>query len=475
MIYYDITDILEYGRSNATLSGIQRVSVAVINHVVNTYEPESIQLIGYHPDKGDVVTFPSNHFEGIYIYDQIEFCSYFGVRVVSGSEKWHPVNFDTYVALRYGKKPKARLHSLRLNLLNFLTSGDTFKKRKIIPGVEERHFDRSNRPVISDGDLIYIPGATWNMNVFLDFLEDASAKGARVVQFIHDLIPLVTPEHVVDDVHEHFLEWLLKMSSVSNTFIANSKSTENDLRVFLRNMDLSNNVKTVPLAHEFLFTQSDIDDENTSLRRKLSLMNRDLETPLRIRVVNAARLPFVLVVGTLESRKNAWGLAQLWKALLEELGPQTPRLIFAGKHGWLKDDFDDFIASTGGLGGYIRILERPTDEELIFLYKRCEFSICASFYEGWGLPIGEAMWFGKAVASSNTSSMPEVGQDLIDYFDPYDFEDMLSVVRRLVTDVDYRKKRALAIERSQLRTWSDVSEDIWKALKEIEGDDGQIV
>jgi len=55
------------------------------------------------------------------------------------------------------------------------------------------------------------------------------------------------------------------------------------------------------------------------------------------------------------------------------------------------------------------LVENPSDEELAYLYKNSLFTVFPSYYEGWGLPIGESLWFGKPVVASNTSSMREVG------------------------------------------------------------------
>src|SRR5690606_10338630 len=133
---------------------------------------------------------------------------------------------------------------------------------------------------------------------------------------------------------------------------------------------------------------------------------------IRRNVLNDSRVPYALCVGVLSARKNVWTLANVWMQLHSRLGVETPRLIFAGKRGGRIDDFDDLIRATGSLYGYIRIIESPSDDELAYLYRNCLFSIFPSYIEGWGLPIGECLWFGRPVVCSSTSSMPEVGGDL---------------------------------------------------------------
>jgi glycosyltransferase involved in cell wall biosynthesis len=122
------------------------------------------------------------------------------------------------------------------------------------------------------------------------------------------------------------------------------------------------------------------------------------------------------------------------------------------------------MRGTGSLNGYIRVCKRPDDAELAFLYQNCLFTVYPSYYEGWGLPIGESLWFRKLVVTSETSSMPEVGGSLVDYVNPYSIQSVLNGVKRAL-DPDYVRERTAAIKPSALRTWKDVSEDLWDQVQ----------
>jgi len=467
MIYYDISDILEYARHNSSVSGIQRVSLSKISYIINTYGANSIRLIGYHPDKKAVVTSTAVHFIGAYHYDQVAFCSYFGLRIVNRNSSRHVGDLSHYIASRYGQTSRGLFHNIRLRLLNTLSRGRTFEKRRIIgksPTVAVQHWVPAK---LEPGDTIYIPGATWRIDALLDFLKEASRRGVRVVQFVHDLIPLVTPEHVVDGVTEQFLDWLSKMVAVTHTFLVNSRSTEFDLKSFLEISRVSRRVEVIPLAHEFLFAELETSQDDALHAGAFPLkLDEGQGAAIRAEVLNAAHWPFVLVVGTIESRKNVWGICQVWKSLFEELGLRTPRLIFAGRLGSLITDFDGFMSGTGALEGLIRIVDRPSDQELLFLYKKCRLSVCASFYEGWGLPVGESLWLGRPVAASAAGAIPEVGGDMIDYFNPKNLEDMHNVIRRLVVDDRYLDERRKRLKRDKMRNWAAVAEDVWQVLLE---------
>jgi glycosyltransferase involved in cell wall biosynthesis len=129
----------------------------------------------------------------------------------------------------------------------------------------------------------------------------------------------------------------------------------------------------------------------------------------------------VLFVSTIEIRKNHRLLVRVWRRLIARHGTEAvPALIFAGQIGWMVDDLLADLAESGHLGGKIEHRPGLSDEELDEAYRSCLFTVFPSFCEGWGLPIAESLAHGKFCVASNRTSIPEVGGDLIDYFDPSD-------------------------------------------------------
>lgn len=86
-------------------------------------------------------------------------------------------------------------------------------------------------------------------------------------------------------------------------------------------------------------------------------------------------------------------------------------------------------------------LQSVTDDELAWYYKNCAFSIYPSMYEGWGLPVAESLSIGKYCIASGATSIPEIGGDLVDYFDPIDYPACYRLVHRAVTDPHYVRLR----------------------------------
>jgi glycosyltransferase involved in cell wall biosynthesis len=156
----------------------------------------------------------------------------------------------------------------------------------------------------------------------------------------------------------------------------------------------------------------------------------------------------------------------VWRRLIARHGPEpVPALIFAGQLGWMVDDLLADLAASGYLGGKIEHRPGLSDEELDEAYRSCLFTVFPSLCEGWGLPIAESLAHGKFCVASNRTSIPEVGGDLIDYFDPSDDDDALAKIERLLFEPCY-----LAATQARLRaeyrprTWADCARALVRKL-----------
>ena len=217
---------------------------------------------------------------------------------------------------------------------------------------------------------------------------------------------------------------------------------------YLQEHAVLRDVVSLPLAHEFAgFSRNARDVKATSQQ-----------------VARIVESRFILCVGTLEIRKNGLGLLKAWQHLIHRLGDRVPQLVFAGKRGWLTEKFDSLLACDVALANKVTILETPTDSDLVALYQRCLFTVYPSLAEGWGLPIGEAAWFGKYCVTSTTTSMPEVCGDLADSVDPNNHEQIAAVIERAIDDDAYLVSKEEAISKAHLRTWSDVAEKLYNVV-----------
>lgn len=449
MIYYDITDLLDHFRHNPRVAGITRVSTGTIARFRELAGEGDLRLVAFHPKLRkpvvcDLSSFPFETISGP------AFCAFFGVRYKGP----HPI--DAYVARRYKGRVARRFHKLRLIVSNRLTNGKTFQRKGAgLPLVDVTGAQRANwrEPSFAKGDVVFISGGTRGFDSYLDFLGRARREqGVAIVQMLFDALPLTHPQFFLQGHPMLFSDWLTRMNGAVDRIVACSEQTKNDFLTATAERGLTPApVSVVPLAHEFL--------ETPARPGQFAPLYQKVSTP----VLFAARLPYVLCVGTLEVRKNNLGLVQIWERLHRTHGPRLPRLIFAGRRGWMNEEFERFLQHAGHLGESVKLVDSPSDDELAFLYRNCLFSVFPSFCEGWGLPVGESLWFGRPALTSNLSSMPEVAGDYADYADPYDPATLEAAIERLLDPV-YRQSRIEQIATMPKRRWMDFSDDLYREL-----------
>jgi hypothetical protein len=172
--------------------------------------------------------------------------------------------------------------------------------------------------------------------------------------------------------------------------------------------------------------------------------------------------PFVLFVSTFEPRKNHVLAFTLWLKLIEKRGlRRTLPLVCVGHRGWKTEAAMSLLRSNRTLQRRVHILNGIADADLAELYRRCLFTLYPSVYEGWGLPVTEALCHGKAPLISAVSSLPEAGGCFAEYFDPASPEDAFAKLERLIDDQEYRMSReALIKEKFSPRSWSAIADQV---------------
>lgn len=160
---------------------------------------------------------------------------------------------------------------------------------------------------------------------------------------------------------------------------------------------------------------------------------------------------FLLVVGTIEPRKNYSRLVRVLMRLRQK-DPDL-KLVVVGSKGWLFEDFYQTIADEQATEHVIFPGFVP-DADLPALYGAATVAVMPSLYEGFGLPLLEAMACGKPVVSSNSASLPELGGDVPLYFDPSDDDAMLAALEQVLLDEDLQTQMQKAgIERARQFSW----------------------
>jgi glycosyltransferase involved in cell wall biosynthesis len=192
--------------------------------------------------------------------------------------------------------------------------------------------------------------------------------------------------------------------------------------------------------------------------------------------------PYILYVGTVQPRKNLVRLIEAFAYMLEirdwrlEIGTSMPnpqslisnlQLVIAGKRGWLTEEIEQRAAALG-IAERVRFTGYVADEDLPALLSGALAFVLPSLYEGFGMPVLEAMACGAPVLASNTSALPEVAGDAALLVDPGDTAAIASGLARLAADAGLRADlRARGLAHAAQFTWDRCAEQTLAVLKGI--------
>jgi len=179
--------------------------------------------------------------------------------------------------------------------------------------------------------------------------------------------------------------------------------------------------------------------------------------------------PFIFSVGDLQPRKNQIGLIAAFSKLLTECPQLKHHLVLTGKETWFTPKVRE-AARSCGFASRIHFTGFVSDDDLLELYNACDCFVFPSFYEGFGLPILEAMACGRAVACSNTSSMPEVADGAGLLFDPHQTAEITRALKDILLDAELRgRMERLGFQRAAGFTWKKSARATLDVYKEVAG------
>ena len=278
-------------------------------------------------------------------------------------------------------------------------------------------------------------------------------RNARLVYTLYDLSFLHEPRWHTESNRVGCFEGVFRASWNADFFVAISKSTKN----------------------HFLSTFPHVAEDKIALiypGSRFEYLTADAR-PERLR--NLKPGAFWLAVGTIEPRKNYPRLLDAYR-LLRARNPDSPPLVIAGGKGWLCEDFNSHLHGLEDdrdlfLLGYV------SDMELSWLFQNCFAFVYPSLFEGFGMPVLEALGFGSPVLCSQTTSLPEVGGEAAVYFDPMDPESIAQVMVELLRgDISRERLKEAAHRQAKEFSWTrsaarlrEVYEEVVKLPKVCEG------
>jgi glycosyltransferase involved in cell wall biosynthesis len=177
--------------------------------------------------------------------------------------------------------------------------------------------------------------------------------------------------------------------------------------------------------------------------------------------------PFIFSLGDLQPRKNQIGLIEAFSELLTDCPHLRYHLVLTGKETWFTPKVVE-AARASGFASRIHFTGFVSDEDLLELYNACDCFVFPSFYEGFGLPILEAMACGRAVACSNTSAMPEVADGAGLLFNPHSSGEITRALKDILLDTELRNRmERLGLKRAAGFTWKKAAAATLDVYKEV--------
>jgi len=262
---------------------------------------------------------------------------------------------------------------------------------------------------------------------------------ARTVLTVHDLSFLRLPECSSPPLLAYLMDAVPRSIARADALLADSESTRRDL------------IELLHVPEDRIFVIYAGVDEHFRPEREPADAARRKQYGLE--------RPYILGVGTLQPRKNFSGLIRAFHCLIEE--HNVPHdLVIAGGKGWLYDDLFATVAELG-LEERVRVLGFVPDDDLPALYRGADVFAFPSLYEGFGIPVLEAMGCGTPVVTSNVSSLPEVAGDAALQVPPDDLDGLADALWRSISDSALREaQRARGFQQVARFTWRRAAEDL---------------
>ena len=338
---------------------------------------------------------------------------------------------------------KTGIENYTSNLFNLVKGSKTFN---FINSENNFVFPVSNLNLREDllSFLLFLEDVSIYFSPFHPIPPDINAK--RIIT-VHDVIPIIYPEWFPDNMYSFFNNELRHCYENCDHIISDSYSTKNDL------------IENYSIPHEKITTVHLGKSENFSPK----ISNK---IPSLLKNLNC--YPYLLSVCTLEPRKNLQGVIEAFLIMKENNKSFNDlKLVLTGAPGWKNDSIYDIYEQSVYKNDII-FTGYLNDNDLYETYRYASAFIYPSFYEGFGLPILEAMASGVPVVTSSNSSLTEVGGESVIYVDPSDIGSIADGINTALFDSRIRDKCITSgLERSKSFSWEKTAKETLNVFRKI--------
>jgi len=302
-------------------------------------------------------------------------------------------------------------------------------------------YDGFPEAIFEDGDIVTLIGAGWNdARAFSKLVELQPSMGFRISQHINDILPIYQPQLFADELPALFEEYMQKVIKHAEVITVISEATKRDVEAYCNEHNVNGpRVEVVRLGDDVIAA-----------------------APIKPNEI-AADEEYIFALGTFEVRKNYILLYQALK-LAQLEGRDLPKIVIAGRKGWLSNDVIHQIKHDPYMKDKLIWLNNVSDGELSWLFDHSLFTVFPSIAEGWGLPVVESLCHGKFSLVSGVSSMLEIGEGLVDYFLPYDARECMEKLQYYLADKRYIAANEKVVKNYKVYTWDESYKSFKKAI-----------
>jgi glycosyltransferase involved in cell wall biosynthesis len=303
---------------------------------------------------------------------------------------------------------------------------------------------RSLRTDLEPGSVLFDLEACWEDPARRgELLPRLARQGVGTAALIADVMPVMFPQWFRPGTVERFTPFVEAHLRSSDAFAWISRRTEADCRDLARSLGVGRDLggRVVTLGSDLPASGSE--------RPPADLVGRR----------------YLLCVATLEPRKNQ----ALVLDVLDRLRGRHPDLVvvLVGRHGWGVDDLVARIDGHPARGDAVRWLGSVSDDELATLYRHAFLAVVPSRYEGFGVPVIEALAHGTPTISSDGGALPEAGGDLVEYAGPDDVDRWAALVDRHLSDPAHHDAARRRITGYSAPTWRATAAAVTDLLVEV--------
>lgn len=305
-----------------------------------------------------------------------------------------------------------------------------------------------HRQAVTDmgqGDVFFDLDAVWMCRVRRSYLLPLlKRQGVRIVVHIYDIISVTHPQYCLERGVYQFMDYLGAHLLYADQMIVNARATEDELKQLADRLGVPlPPVEVVPLGADF--------------RQRQQVSEAQIPENVRLAAKGGA---YILMVGTIEPRKNHRLLLQAYDKGLRQAGY---RIILAGYMGWHMEDFARDLCTHTDYNSGIFHFDGLGDNAIDYLYQHARFLAFCSYAEGFGLPLLESVQRGTPVIAADIPVSREVAGAYCDWFRQDDASDLCRVVLEYEDKERYRQRKE-SLKEYRPASWAQCSERIRRIL-----------